>query len=220
MQKWYKGAKSQLWKAKLGKDGRIAFVNRASGRMLVAAGGGKRNGANVCVAKAGASAAGWALVPHAAYSLTGSAKLDRAVSKVLEKKTTLWAAFEHVALDYDYKGQNEIWSGTFLSKKVTARYAWDMYKNKEGNCYRYAALFCVLARGLDYDARARVGYVYIPKSDRNQPHGWVEIREDGEDFIYDAESPKDNAGSAESYYRITYDDNPLSNLYGSGYYRW
>ncbi len=58
-----------------------------------------------------------------------------------------------------------------------------MFTGGRGNCYNYAATFWALARGLGYDARAVSGVVLSDE----QPHGWVFIEFDGEDYIFDCE---------------------------------
>ena len=58
-----------------------------------------------------------------------------------------------------------------------------MFETKRGNCYNFAAAFWALARGLGYDAYALAGH--CTKS--VQPHGWVQIEFDGEDYFFDPE---------------------------------
>ena len=58
-----------------------------------------------------------------------------------------------------------------------------MYQEKKGNCYNFAASFWALARGLGYDATAISGTM----TSTDQPHGWVEIPFDGENYIFDVE---------------------------------
>lgn len=52
-----------------------------------------------------------------------------------------------------------------------------------GNCYGYAGAFCMLARGLGYDAWGVSGFAL---EDRG-PHGWVEIQIDGTNYVFDPE---------------------------------
>ena len=59
----------------------------------------------------------------------------------------------------------------------------DIIKTDRGNCYGFAAAFWALARGLGYEAYAISGTCL---SD-NQPHSWVMIPFDGEDFFFDPE---------------------------------
>ena len=58
-----------------------------------------------------------------------------------------------------------------------------MFESGRGNCYNFAASFWALARGLGYEAYALAGY--CTKS--VQPHGWVQIEFDGEDYFFDPE---------------------------------
>ena len=59
----------------------------------------------------------------------------------------------------------------------------DIITSGRGNCYGFAAAFWALARGLGYEAYAISGTCL---SD-NQPHSWVMIPFDGEDFFFDPE---------------------------------
>ena len=58
-----------------------------------------------------------------------------------------------------------------------------MFESSRGNCYNFAAAFWALARGLGYEAYALAGN--CTKS--VQPHGWVQIEFDGEDYFFDPE---------------------------------
>lgn len=59
----------------------------------------------------------------------------------------------------------------------------DIITSGRGNCYGFAAAFWALARGLGYEAYAISGTCL---SD-NQPHSWVMIPFDGEEFFFDPE---------------------------------
>lgn len=59
----------------------------------------------------------------------------------------------------------------------------NMFRLGQGNCYCFAAVFWALARGLGYEARAVAGTCLKDY----QPHGWVIIEMDGEDYIFDPE---------------------------------
>lgn len=58
-----------------------------------------------------------------------------------------------------------------------------MFSTERGNCYSYAAVFCCLARALGYDAEVVSGLV----GSERDPHGWVEIEEDGRILLFDPE---------------------------------
>ena len=59
----------------------------------------------------------------------------------------------------------------------------NMYEKKLGNCYSFAGLFWALAQGLGYEATAVSGTCTAT----DQPHAWVVIRLDGEDYFFDTE---------------------------------
>lgn len=52
-----------------------------------------------------------------------------------------------------------------------------------GNCYGYAAAFCLLARGLGYDAWCVSGLAL----ENRGSHGWVEMELDGTLYVFDPE---------------------------------
>ncbi len=58
-----------------------------------------------------------------------------------------------------------------------------MVETNRGNCYNFAAIFWALARGLGYES-----YVHAGNCTKFvQPHGWVQIEIDGEDYFFDPE---------------------------------
>ena len=58
-----------------------------------------------------------------------------------------------------------------------------MFETGRGNCYNFAAAFWALARGLGYEAYGLAGTC----TKTAQPHGWVQIEFDGEDYFFDPE---------------------------------
>lgn len=58
------------------------------------------------------------------------------------------------------------------------------FKNRKGNCYVMAAMFCEMARLLGYDAKLVSGTVGLANGGRG-PHSWVEIIVDGTLYICD-----------------------------------
>ncbi len=111
---------------------------------------------------------------------TGDKKLDKNINNILDKKIKkngeagLKKAFDYVAgLPYKTVG------GTAAKGKWNVTGASKMIKNKGGNCYESAALFCWLAKGLGYDAKVVSGKT------SGRPHGWVEIKQAGKRYICD-----------------------------------
>lgn len=58
----------------------------------------------------------------------------------------------------------------------------DLFKNKKGNCFRYAAAFACTARIAGYRSRVVIGDVL------GSPHGWVEVLVNGEWLICDPDA--------------------------------
>lgn len=140
---------------------------------------------------------------------SGDAELDAIIGKMLSSKKLkngssdkrLRACFNYVAkMRYirTYENPKGNWSVPFAK---------EMYKNNGGNCYRYAALFCWLARGLGYDAKAVKGSV-PSRSQGRAPHGWVEIKIAGKTKICDPEMVHVLRGF--NLYMMTYKSAPMS----------
>ncbi len=64
-------------------------------------------------------------------------------------------------------------------------FAKQMFANKQGNCYRYAAAFAYIANALGYDSRVAVGKI-SSASGGMTPHGWTEVKVSGTWYICDA----------------------------------
>ncbi len=177
----YNGTPAQLWKPELDDTGHIIFVNKGSGKVLDVAGGGTKNSANVRqVGKNGSASQQWSLTATS-YSLSGNSTLDKKIANILSgitAKDKLKAAYNHV-VGYSYRSSSFAGGGNW-----TVGFALDMINRRSGNCYRYAALFQWLAKGLGYNAKAVKGYV-PSASGGSAPHGWVEIRSGGKTYICD-----------------------------------
>ena len=138
--------------------------------------------------------------------ISGDYWLDTKLEAILADHTTLWSCYLYVA-DFSYAQGNEF-SGNprYLPDSLTKAYALEMINNGMGNCYRYSALFCWLARALGYDARVVSGWV--PSSSRGRaPHGWVEINQDGGTYVYDPDMY--HAVRYRNWYKVTYQDAPV-----------
>lgn len=72
----------------------------------------------------------------------------------------------------------------------------DMLATGKGNCYSYAAAYCMLVRAIGQDAIVISGHVGSNVS----PHGWVEIVRDGEPHIFDTELSMAHPGMGDLYY--------------------
>ena len=138
-------------------------------------------------------------------SISGDATLDSYLTKIYAAKgKSLKTLFNYVS-SYKYIRTYDTPSGSWSSWSIT--YAKEMYEDQGGNCYRYAALFCWLARGLGYNAKTVTGYVSSYSSGW-APHGWVEIVINGTTYVYDPDLAKDYPSY--NWYKITYATAPIT----------
>ena len=86
----------------------------------------------------------------------------------------------------------------------TSDYARQILFTGKGNCYKYAAAFAYIARGLGYDAKVCSGTVAAASGGRT-PHAWTEVKIGDNWYIFDTEM-QDAKGSG--YYKQTYDKYP------------
>jgi hypothetical protein len=87
-------------------------------------------------------------------------------------------------------------------------YATEMLENGKGNCYRYAAAFAYIARGLGYETKVCTGTVTSSLGGRT-PHAWTEVKMGDDWYIFDAEM-QDAKGSG--YFKQTYSSYPAAPL--------
>lgn len=143
---------------------------------------------------------------NAPGSVSGDAELDAMLEEIVSTHTrtgedALEKAYEYMTTLL-YISQNELPEGDWTTWSVP--YAKEMYKNREGNCYRYASLFCWIARYLGYDVKVISGR--IPWQAELAPHAWVEIRVDGEVYVCDSDMHKFKPHLA--LFMVTYDEAP------------
>ena len=143
---------------------------------------------------------------------SGDQDLDGMVRHVIGRVTgrgsdALRKAYEFVSkYDYEYenlypKGDWTVWS---------RKYAKQMYKERRGNCYRYASLMCWIARELGYDARTVSGEV-MSSSMGYQAHGWCEINQGGRWYIVDPDSHK--FIPSRNFFMVSIEDAPAAYRY-------
>ena len=122
---------------------------------------------------------------------SGDAALDDYVANLLDgiiaanpdkdRYELLRAAYDHVVTGgYKYLKRNIYKKGHTGWEVEDAKV---MFETNRGNCYNFAAAFWALARGLGYEAYALAGNC----TKQVQPHGWVQIEFDGEDYFFDPE---------------------------------
>lgn len=142
--------------------------------------------------------------------ISGNVELDTQLDMILLSHKTLRSCYDYVA-SFSYRSGNTFTANPhYLPDDTTIAYAKEMIAKKSGNCYRFAALFCWLARGLGYDANVVSGWV--PSYSGGQaPHGWVEVTVDGQTLVCDPDMYE--AIPDRNWYLVTYDTAPVT--YGS-----
>ncbi len=119
---------------------------------------------------------------------TGNLPLDAKLSEIIRTKTNdTMTQNQKLRAVYGYVRDQF----TYIKRKLIAKgqtgwepaFAEAFLNDGRGNCFGYAATFCLLARELGYDAHTVVGWL----GGNRQPHGWVEIVLDGKTYLYDAE---------------------------------
>ena len=192
------------WRASLYRSGALVFTNVASKKVLTVSGGGK-NGARVkSRAGKGAASQSWTIA-KSDYSLTGDRALDASIAKILKNHTTLSSCFSYV-VHFSYRSGSKYGKAVF-SDKTTRSMAKEMIQRHSGNCYRFAALFSWLARGLGYKTNVRAGYV--PSASGGwAPHGWVEVYVNGKTYVCDPDLAHEMPGH--HWFMTTYGGAPCS----------
>ena len=155
---------------------------------------------------------------------TGDPELDEMLYAIVEEQTDesmsdeekLHALFLYVCTDnFHYLRRNSYALGETGWENAEAK---TMLTEKKGNCYNFAATFCLLARCIGYDAVAYSGTIYGQQEDwqpvpPDRPHGWVEINIDGVDYIFDPDMQYTMAGwyKDDTFYM---QDDGIRNQYG------
>jgi len=117
---------------------------------------------------------------------TGVAELDEIVFSILDEIVTEdMTGIDKLKAAYYYVLDNSKYlKGNLYDRGQTGwaeEEALSMLSTGYGNCYGYAAAFCELAKALGYDAIVYSGNMGVD----HDPHGWVEISIDGENYYFD-----------------------------------
>jgi hypothetical protein len=119
---------------------------------------------------------------------TGYAALDTMLTDVIRQTTNdtmtleqkLRALYNYVRDNFVYLGRAHVIKGQVGWEP---EYAATFLETGKGNCFSYAAGYYMLVRELGVDANTVVGLV----GRNRRPHGWVEIRLDGVNYMFDTE---------------------------------
>ena len=199
-----KNVAAQKWKVTLTREGTFVLKNKASGNVLGVTNAGKNGAAVQSVVDEEAKVQRWS-IEKADYSLTGDYALDASIQKILSTHKTLRSCFNYV-VSFKYRSGSKY--GKYkLSDSTTSKMAKEMISHHSGNCYRFAALFSWLARGLGYHTTVRAGSV--PSASGGwAPHGWVEVHKNGKTYVCDPDLAHELPGH--NWYMTTYSSAPVS----------
>jgi len=138
-------------------------------------------------------------------SLSGDVWLDEQLERIaLENGNDLWNCFIFVA-EFPY-----YYDAIYPEGAWEVPFAKEMLINGGGNCYGYAALFCMLARQLGFDAGVISGEVqtYYWTDYGWEPgwtaHAWVEIYYEDEVYVCDPDA-KHEVESYHDFFWSTYE---------------
>ena len=138
--------------------------------------------------------------------------LDEYYSPELSRDELLKKVFDYTVNSFKYKRRTFYKSG---DRSYAVEAAKIMLSERTGNCYNYAATFCMLARALGYDAYVCSGVVGRDKD----PHGWCEMLIDDVPYICDAELMMKKPGL--DMYMKTYQQLSAWNYKeGNTYHKW
>ena len=119
---------------------------------------------------------------------TGNGELDTLLNDIVERQTNdsmtrdqkLRALFDYVVKNYRYLARPMVAKG---ATGWEPEYALYFLKNGKGNCFSFAAAYCLLCRELGLPAYTWLG----ANGKATSPHGWVEIPLDGAAYMFDPE---------------------------------
>lgn len=119
---------------------------------------------------------------------SGNAELDELIRDVFDQilndsmtqEEMLRAAYDYTVDTYNYRKRNMYY---YKDTSWLMDEAYTMLTTKKGNCYNFAAAFCMMARALGYDAKVYSAFI----GPDYRPHAWVDITIDGQLYIFDPE---------------------------------
>lgn len=113
------------------------------------------------------------------WTISGDPVLDSYLHQIINERGCDLRSLYNYVMSYPYISGSKYPTGEW-----TIPFAKEMYQRHGGNCYRYASLFCWLARAAGYDANAISGQL-LGSAGGWMAHGWVEIYIDGVTYVCD-----------------------------------
>ena len=135
---------------------------------------------------AGSKKDGYFYVDTQGVKVTAEA-IKLAVQFVNKHTKSTWSKEKKLSACFNYLWKNYPYQRSYgtPTAKTMSEYAEDMLKNKQGNCFKYAASFACIAKVLGYEARVAVGETSSLYGGMT-PHGWAEIKVGNQWYICDA----------------------------------
>ena len=98
----------------------------------------------------------------------------------------LRACYDYVR-SYKYLGRNAAFGADVKTPpyEKLLEFAQEILSTGKGDCYNFAASFCLLSRRLGFEAACIIGECGYVWNWRPIAHGWVEITKDGQTLLYD-----------------------------------
>ncbi len=119
---------------------------------------------------------------------SGDPELDELIKSVFSKildesmdeEEMLHTIYQYTVDSFTYRRRN---SYAMRDSSWAVKEAYTMLSTKCGNCYNFAATFCMMARAIGYDAKVYSGIIGLDR----RPHAWVEIKIKGTTYLFDPE---------------------------------
>ena len=125
---------------------------------------------------------------------TGNEALDGLLDEAIAACTTpdmtqeqmLRACYDYVR-SYKYLGRNAAFGAEVKTPpyEKLLEFAEKILSTGKGDCYNFAASFCLLSRRLGFEAECIIGECGYVWNWHPIAHGWVEITQDGQTLLYD-----------------------------------
>ena len=160
------------------------------------------------------------------FYTTGDTELDAKLDEFIAACTTedmtqaerLRACYEAVRA-LRYLGRNPAYGPEVktIPYEMQLEFAGKILSTGKGDCYNFAAVFCLLARKLGYLASPIVGECGYSWNWYPIAHGWVEIEMDGETYLFDPQIENYNlragiSNETHSAWQVTYESAPARYL--------
>lgn len=136
--------------------------------------------------------------------LTVDTILAGIITPGMTEEQKIAACYQYVVNTYTYRRTYEKPAGDW-----TGAFAMEIMTSGQGNCYRYAAAFAYLLKGLGYETKVITGQIGR-RGGGLAPHGWTEVLIGDSWYVFDTEMQY--ANGKKNYYWHTYNSYPSKPL--------